>query len=151
MSMNIVHYLAVFLLLAANTSFSKESVRFKDLTEASIDLIAGGVRIEFHNSVTSWDQDISIPSEAPLRIKVEDLNSDGYPDFSVAHLDEGMGTYSVHRVFLYSSRRKIFLEFFPKCTNEFINLKIANGYLLSSYISNGRWLQCKTFFAKSVQ
>jgi len=40
-------------------------------------------------------EDIDVSSDKRNHIAFEDYNRDGYKDFSIWHLDEGMGTYKI--------------------------------------------------------
>jgi len=79
--------------------------------------------------------ELAVEAETARNIVVDDFNFDGKNDFSVWYLDEGMGKYSIHRVFVYSSKQNTFVEQFPDCGDEFINLRIdkKRKRLLSTY------------------
>lgn len=65
---------------------------------------------------------INIGTENTLNIEIADYNFDGNLDFSVWHMDEGMGTYLIYRVFIYNPQSKKFTEASPSCGEDFINL-----------------------------
>ncbi|MDF3832026.1 hypothetical protein P3W85_03515 [Cupriavidus basilensis] len=67
---------------------------------------------------------IVFQSEEKLHIEVSDYNFDGQLDFSVWHIDEGMGVYKIYRIFLYSPKIMDFVDGFPACGDEFINVEI---------------------------
>lgn len=52
------------------------------------------------NILSAEDMDIS--SEKKNHITFEDYNRDGYKDFSVWHLDKGMGSYRIYRLFIFA-------------------------------------------------
>lgn len=78
---------------------------------------------------------IFIDTETRKSITIDDYNFDGKKDFSISYLDEGMGVYTIHRVFLYSPKTNDFIEQLPSCGDEFLNLKIDKRHrrLLSTY------------------
>ena len=49
---------------------------------------------------------LDISSGKRNHIKIEDYNRDGYKDFSLWHVDEGMGMYKIYRLFLFSQTEK---------------------------------------------
>lgn len=51
------------------------------------------------------------------------------------YLDEGMGKYTIHRVFIYDPKSKDFVEAAPRCGEEFLNFRVdkVKGRLLSTY------------------
>lgn len=64
-------------------------------------------------------------------ITFEDYNRDGYKDFSIWHLDEGMGTYKIHRLFVFSPADKKFKEIKPTCGDDFVNVRIEGQDLVN--------------------
>ncbi|CAN7690755.1 hypothetical protein LJR289_005508 [Pseudoduganella sp. LjRoot289] len=88
---------------------------------------------------------IEVETEKKLKISVEDYNFDGHKDFSVSHLDDGMGTYQIYQVYLYSLKEKKFLPLTPKCGDEFINLVVnkTKRTLTNSYMVDNRYKTCQ--------
>ena len=87
---------------------------------------------------------VSIDSENPVRVKIDDYNFDGFKDFSIFHLDDGQGTYSIYRIFIYSKTAGTFFEIQPKCGDEFISIKLnkKNRTLTNSYYSDNVMTGC---------
>ena len=61
--------------------------------------------------------------EKASHITIDDYNFDDKEDFSVWHFDEGMGSYKIFRIFVFSAQGNKFEEIFPSCGDEFINLE----------------------------
>lgn len=76
-------------------------------------------------------EDIDVSSEKKNHITIEDYNRDGYKDFSVWHLDEGMGTYKIYRLFIFSQVEKKFKEIKPTCGDDFVNIRIDGENLIN--------------------
>lgn len=72
----------------------------------------------------SKDRVISFQTEKVMHVEVGDYNFDGFQDFSVWYIDDGMGTYSTHRIFVYAPKNSSFKELKPACSDEFLNLKV---------------------------
>lgn len=81
---------------------------------------------------------IAIETKKPVAIKVDDYNFDGYQDFSISSIDEGMGTYRIYRIFIYSASRHEFVEIRPACGDDFINVRLTKKTrtLTNSYFSD---------------
>jgi hypothetical protein len=59
---------------------------------------------------------------------VVDYNFDGYKDFSVSHIDDGMGTYTIYDVFLYSPKGNGFVAVLPRCGDMFNNILVNKKF-----------------------
>lgn len=96
----------------------------------------------------SSTETIAVETEKTLKIKVEDYNFDGHKDFSVSHIDDGMGTYEIYQVYLYSDKEKKFVLLAPPCGDEFINLVLDKRAhtLINSYMVDNRYKTCKKKF-----
>ncbi|WP_412548439.1 XAC2610-related protein [Pseudomonas sp. PDM18] len=89
---------------------------------------------------------INIDTESKLNIEIADYNFDGNLDFSVWHMDEGMGTYLIYRVFIFKPKIKKFTEANPNCGDEFINLNLdrKSKTVSSTYFKNNTPRVCHT-------
>jgi hypothetical protein len=69
---------------------------------------------------------VDVDTEKPIYLDVSDYDFSGQLGFAVWHVDDGMGTYSVYRVFTFSPSTKKFVERSPAplCGDEFINLRV---------------------------
>jgi hypothetical protein len=145
--------LTATLILAAFASAASEpdesSVTFQPYSGVVVNLTASKSKIEY--DLTTLDEPkrrtlIALEVETQPHVEISDFNFDGYKDFSVWYLDEGMGQYSIHRVFIYQPKSRSFLEALPRCGEEFLNLRInkAKKSLTSTYYSNNRPLNCST-------
>lgn len=74
---------------------------------------------------------IDVSSEKNNHITFEDYNRDGYKDFSIWHLDEGMGTYKIYRLFIFSPADEKFKEIKPTCGNDFVNVRVEGHVLIN--------------------
>ena len=91
---------------------------------------------------------IALETEKRLKISVEDYNFDGHKDFAISHVDDGMGTYQVSQVYVYSAQAEKFIPLAPKCGDEFINLAVdkARRTLTSSYVVVNKYKTCQMKF-----
>jgi hypothetical protein len=87
---------------------------------------------------------VTIDSENPLRVEINDYNFDGFKDFSISHVADGQGTYIIYRIFVFSKKTKNFVELQPKCGDEFINIKVDrnNSTIMNSYYSDNVMTGC---------
>jgi len=94
--------------------------------------------------------EIEFDTDKKISLAIKDFNFDDHPDMSVSHLDDGMGVFTVFRVFIYSPANKDFYEIFPDCGEQFLNLRIDadNRKLISSYFSNNVPTTCETYTDK---
>jgi hypothetical protein len=69
---------------------------------------------------------MDVDTENTIHVDVNDYDFSGRLGFAVWHLDDGMGTYSIYRIFTFSPSTNKFIERSPasQCGDEFINLKI---------------------------
>jgi hypothetical protein len=74
---------------------------------------------------------IDVSSEKKNHITFEDYNRDGYKDFSVWHLDEGMGVYKIYRLFIFTPAEKKFKEIKPTCGDDFLNIRTEGENLIN--------------------
>jgi hypothetical protein len=74
-------------------------------------------------------------TDTKLHLQSDDYLFNGTKGFAVMHLDEGKGTYEIYRVFTYSRKARDFVERFPACGDEFLNLEVnvKKKYLQSTY------------------
>jgi hypothetical protein len=68
--------------------------------------------------------EIDIDTENQIHVVVDNYSFDKRKGFSIWSIDEGMGVYTIHRIFLYSDIRATFVEAHPACGDQFINLKV---------------------------
>lgn len=87
---------------------------------------------------------IEFYAENKINIEINDYNFDGVKDFSVWHMDDGMGVYKMYRVFVFDIKTEDFLEIFPDCGDEFVNLKAdkVSRSLISTYFYEGEPKSC---------
>jgi len=90
--------------------------------------------------------EVNIDTEKSLNIKIGGYDFSGRLGFSVSHVDDGMGVYEINRVFTFSPSSNEFVERFPGCGDEFVNLKIdeRGRYLVSTYWERNIPKKCVT-------
>ena len=87
-------------------------------------------------------EDIDVSSEKKNHVTLEDYNRDGYKDFSVWHLDEGMGTYKIYRLFIFSPPEGKFKEIKPGCGDDFVNIRIDGDNLINTFYDGNAPKSC---------
>ncbi|MGO4159212.1 hypothetical protein [Cupriavidus sp. YAF13] len=93
---------------------------------------------------------IPVETEKPIHVVIDDYSFDNRKGFSIWSVDEGMGVYTIHRVFLYSSDKSTFVEWLPACGDQFINLKVdkKRKRLISTYYEENVPKRCITRLPK---
>jgi hypothetical protein len=140
--MNILKILIVTVFgLGLGQAKSADSTVFSPTRGVSVSIAIEGPRVDYEirkaGSVVSHEY--VTQTENPLKLVLADYNFDGYKDFSVFHIDDGMGTYTVHYIFVYSPKANTFVELIPKCGHMFANLvRNKKGHTLSHmyYVDN---------------
>ncbi|WP_124604450.1 hypothetical protein [Burkholderia sp. Bp9142] len=79
--------------------------------------------------------EVNFDTEKPLIIKIGSYDFSGRLGFWVSHADDGKGVYQVDRVFTFSPSYNGFVERFPSCGDEFVNLRVdkKRRCLMSTY------------------
>ena len=103
------------------------------------------VELDLVNEGESATETIAVETEKKLRVRIEDYNFDGHKDFSISHTDDGMGTYEVSQVYVYSPRERKFVPLAPRCGDEFINLALnkSRKTLTNSYMVDNKYRTCQ--------
>lgn len=128
----------------ANTvSFAPESKIFATLTTDEQD-----VSLTVKNGDHITTETIHVDTEKPLKLEVKDYNFDGRKDFSISHIDDGMGTYRIYQIYIFSPQQKKFIPLQPKCGDEFINVVTSDKIrtLTNSYFSENQIKTCTMKF-----
>jgi hypothetical protein len=117
-------------------------------SKAKVSLTGSKITFEVKTNDTTTSGHFEIDAEAKLNLKFEDFNFDGNFDFDVWYVDEGMGVYTVHRVFVFDPSSKVFYEIFPRCGDQFFNLEISREkrVLYSTFFINNKPKRCSTRF-----
>jgi hypothetical protein len=136
--------------LSANAVAKDNGAVFTPDAGVVVKLAAGEqeVNVTIDGQKGQVEQKIVVETEHKLTITVEDYNFDGYKDFSISHLDDGMGTYSIYQVYLYSPKSERFVTLTPACGDEFINLRLVKKkrLLVNSYVDGNKWKSCNAKF-----
>ncbi|KAB0639606.1 hypothetical protein [Burkholderia stagnalis] len=79
-------------------------------------------------------------------IEIDSYDFSGRLGFRVSHIDDGMGTYEIDRIFTFSPSSNKFMERFPSCGDEFVNVRVdkKRRYLVSTYWNNNIPKRCIT-------
>lgn len=122
-----------------------------DTISATVTILNSKVRYTVSNGQENSSGEFEVQTETQKKITHSDYNFDGETDFSIWYIDEGMGSNTIHRVFLYSRSKRAFVEYQPRCADEFINLKIdkENKKLRSTYYVENIPTICVTRLPKS--
>lgn len=96
----------------------------------------------------SATETIAVETEKKLRVRIEDYNFGGHKDFSISHTDNGMGTYEISLVYVYTPRERKFVPLAPRCGDEFINLALdkSRRTLTNSYVVDNKYRTCQARF-----
>ncbi|MCA8061284.1 hypothetical protein [Burkholderia sp. AU38729] len=77
--------------------------------------------------------EVSFDTDKPLSLEVGSYDFSGRLGFLVSYMDDGMGVYEIARIFTFSPSSSDFVERFPSCGDEFVNLKVdGKSHLLTS-------------------
>lgn len=80
---------------------------------------------------------VDIDTEKSIHLDINDYDFSGHLGFAVWHVDDGMGSSSIYRVFTFSPTKMQFIEQGPTslCGDEFINLTVdmRRRVLLSTF------------------
>lgn len=139
--MHIFRCVLMFLILVCTHAFAcDERVLYSPKEGVDVEILTHKQTIFYKvdTSVRAESGQITVDTEKKLKLTIEDYNFDGYRDFSISHLDDGMGVFNISRVFLFSPTDKDFREIFPDCGDEFLNLKkdVAAKALVSTYFKD---------------
>lgn len=93
---------------------------------------------------------IDIDTENPIHLVVDNYGFDDRKGFSIWSIDEGMGIYTIHRIFLYSETLATFVEVHPACGDQFINLEVdkKRRRFISTYYEDNVPKSCITRLPK---
>ncbi|MEN2401395.1 hypothetical protein GKZ90_0016515 [Flavobacterium sp. MC2016-06] len=96
------------ILFFSHQSYSQKKFQLqqKDQTQIKINAVNDFEKLEITTSKNSKIQVIdSIETsitDKEMHVAIEDYNFDGYKDFSVYRLDDGMGVYTIYQIFIYN-------------------------------------------------
>jgi hypothetical protein len=79
--------------------------------------------------------EVNLDTEKTPHVEIGSYDFSGRLGFLVSHMDDGMGTYEVNRVFTFSPSTNEFVERVPSCGDEFVNLRVdkKRRHLISTY------------------
>jgi hypothetical protein len=118
--------------------------------EVTLKLEGSSLAFSVTSDAHSESRTIDFQSENELHVQIDDFNFDGAKDFAVWQIDDGMGTYDFHRIFVYQPTTGTFQELRPDCGDGFVNLRIESKrkMLVSTYWEMNVPKQCVTRFSK---
>ncbi|SEN52942.1 hypothetical protein SAMN05428959_102265 [Duganella sp. CF517] len=114
-------------------------------TLAQISVDQNLATVTLHIGPVSTVEAISVEAEQKIDVKVADYNFDGYQDFSLSHIDDGMGTYQMYQIYVFSAVEQKFVRLQPSCGDDFINVVLstpAQRRLTHSYFSDSTLKSC---------
>lgn len=116
--------------------------------EATLALEGSTLTVAVKSDTQSESRTIAFQAENELYVQIDDFNFDGAKDFAVWQIDDGMGTYTIHRVFVYQPEADCFKELTPACGDDFVNLRVERDKrtLLSTYWEMNEPKLCVTHF-----
>ncbi|TFB40199.1 hypothetical protein [Pseudomonas sp. F01002] len=117
--------------------------------EATLVLEGSMLTVAVKSDTQSESRTIAFQAENELHVQIDDFNFDGVKDFSVWQIDDGMGTYTIHRIFVYQPEAGFFKELTPACGDDFANLLVEREKraLLSTYWKMNEPTVCLTNFS----
>lgn len=115
---------------------------------ATLSIRASDVELAIASSGGVERKTISEPTDRPLSVSVVDYNYDGYRDFAISHVDDGMGTYEIYDIYVFSPQLRRFILLRPGCGDQFVNVRLLKKerVLINSYFSENRYKSCKMRF-----
>lgn len=118
--------------------------------EVTLKLEGSSLAFSVTSDAHSESRTITFEAESELRVQIDDFNFDGVKDFAIWQVDDGMGTYNIHRIFVYQPKTGTFQELQPDCGDGFVNLRVdgKRKALVSIYWEMNVPKQCTTRFAK---
>lgn len=117
----------------------------EDGVRAEITVLGNVVDVYTNDGSSERRQRLEIETEKPIQVKIDDYLFNGRLGFALKYIDEGMGVFTLYRVFVYTETNG-FEEIFPRCGDEFINLKInkRKKILVSTYFQDQKPIMCIT-------
>ena len=145
-------YLAISLLgLLWTAPVFAETTTFNPTKNVEAMLVLEGsmLTVAVKSETQSESQTIAFQAENELHVQIDDFNFDGAKDFAVWQIDDGMGTYTIHRIFVYQPEASFFKELAPACGDDFTNLRVEREKrtLLSTYWKMNEPMLCVTNFS----
>jgi hypothetical protein len=145
-------YLAISLLVLPWTApVFAEVTTFSPIKNAEATLVLEGsmLTVVVKSDAHSESRTIAFQAENELHVQIDDFNFDGAKDFAVWQIDDGMGTYTIHRIFVYQPEAAFFKELNPDCGDDFVNLRVEREKraLLSTYWEMNEPKLCSTNFS----
>ncbi len=104
---------AAFACLLASSAASAETIRtpvsFSPTRGINARVTIQGSRVDYEvwRGRSTKVGEFTVETERKLKIDVSDYDFDGYTDFAVSHIDDGMGTYSVSYIFVYVPKKSV--------------------------------------------
>jgi hypothetical protein len=126
----------------------KERVSFSPARgiDVTVSLAGQVATVAVTNAGQVASEEIAVETEKKIKINLADYNFDGHMDFSLSHTDDGMGTYQIYQIYVYSPSEHKFVQLTPKCGDEFINVVLSRPSqrtLTNSYVSQNQFKNCK--------
>jgi len=142
-------YLAISLLVLPWTApVFAEVTTFSPIKNAEATLVLEGsmLTVVVKSDAHSESRTIAFQAENELHVQIDDFNFDGAKDFAVWQINDGMGTYTIHRIFVYQPEAAFFTELTSACGDDFVNLRVEREKraLFSTYWEMNEPKLCST-------
>ncbi|WP_283189442.1 hypothetical protein [Pseudomonas sp. PMCC200344] len=148
--MRFKNFVMPLLVLLWNAPVYAEVTTFNPVKRVEATLVLDGSTLTIGVKGDTHAESRTIDFEAikELHIQIDDFNFDGMKDFAVWQIDDGMGTYTIHRIFVYQPEAVFFKEILPDCGDGFVNLRIESRQkaLVSTYWEMNEAKSCMTTF-----
>jgi len=146
-------FLLCLVLFAGSSVASELTASFQPCPNVAVDVTVSKLSVDYAVAISGAERtkSVRLDIETQPHLELNDFNFDGLQDFAVWYLDEGMGKYTIHRVFIYDTKSNDFVEAAPRCGDEFLNLRVdkIKHKLISTYYINTRPKSCSTRLQKS--
>ena len=139
--------------LVSFNAFSSNTIEFNISKKYNAEITTAGQEGDYEVKYKIFEKTrlmkekiIHIDSEKKIKILIDDFNFDGRKDFSIWHTDEGMGTYKIFRIFIFTDKNHDFNEIHSPCGDDYIDVRVdkQKKELISSYFDDNQVKKCIT-------
>jgi len=99
------------------------------------------------NGIIKKNQIFELDLPPTMHLTTRKISEVKNPYIEVWHIDEGMGTYTIHHLFFYQKNEQRFAERKPICGEQFINLRPQDAQEALTYsafdATSNTWRMCK--------
>ncbi|MFC0228909.1 XAC2610-related protein [Serratia aquatilis] len=147
--MRLIFFVFIFIkAILCNLALASDEVIFNIDNQHKASMRISNRHVSYHidDGNVNHAKEISVDTVKKINLIVGDFNFDGKKDFSIVHIDDGMGVYYIYRFFLFSVKLNDFIEIYPSCGDEFINIRIdkKKKVIMSTYYQDNQPMLCIT-------